>query len=119
MSTFVLVHGSWHGGWCWRKVTPLLRLAGHEVYTPTLAGLGEHAHTLSREVNLETHIMDVVNLMQFEDLKDVILVGHSMGGMVIAGAANASPDRIRQLVYLDAVTPSDGQSLFDCPTRIP
>ena len=114
MAVFVLVHGSWHGGWCWKRLTPLLRAAGHEVYAPTLAGLGERSHTLSQGIDLETHVMDVVNLMQFEDLKEVILVGHSMGGMVIVGAADASPDRVRHLVYLDAVTPGDGQSLFDC-----
>ena len=80
MATFVLVHGAWHGGWCWKKVAPLLRAAGHEVYTPTLTGLGERAHLLTREVDLDTHIPDVVNVLEYEDLRDVILVGHSYGG---------------------------------------
>lgn len=114
MANFILVHGSWHGGWCWKKLAPLLRAAGHEVYTPTLSGLGDRSHILNRRIDLETHVTDIVNLMQFEDMKDCILVGHSMGGVVIAGAADRSPDRIRHLVYLDAATPRDGQSLFDC-----
>ncbi|HUZ02767.1 MAG TPA: alpha/beta hydrolase [Thermomicrobiaceae bacterium] len=113
MATFVLVHGAWHGGWCWRKVTPLLRAAGHEVYTPTLTGLGERAHLLSPDVNLSTHIDDVVSLLYYEDLSGVLLVGHSYGGMVITGVAERVPERLRRLVYLDALLPDDGQSMYD------
>ncbi len=118
MASFVLVHGNWHGGWCWKKLVPLLKTAGHEVFTPTLTGLGERSHMVNRDINLDTHINDVVNLMQFEDLKDVILVGHSYAGMVIAGAADVSSSRIRHLVYLDAVTPGDDQSCYDCLPQV-
>lgn len=111
--TFVLVHGSWHGGWCWRKVVPLLRQAGHDVYAPSLAGLGERSHRLTRDVNLATHVRDVVELLQFEDLRDVILVGHSYAGMVITGVADQAAERLSQLVYLDAFVPESGQSGFD------
>lgn len=111
MSTFVLVHGGWHGGWCWKYVTPTLRAAGHEVYTPTLTGLGERVHLSRPEVDLTTHVRDVVNVLEYEDLRDVVLVGHSYGGMVITGVADVVPDRLAQLVYLDAFVPADGQSL--------
>ena len=107
MATFVLVHGAWHGGWCWKKVTPLLCAAGHEVYTPTLTGLGERAHLLTPDINLDTHVTDIVNVMEYEDVRDVILVGHSYGGMVIAGVAERVPNRLRQLIYLDAFLPMD------------
>lgn len=113
MATFVLVHGAWHGGWCWKKVTPMLRAAGHEVFTPTLTGLGERAHLLGPNVTLATHIADVVNLLVYEDLTDVLLVGHSYGGMVIAGVSERVPERLRRLLYLDAALPDDGQSFFD------
>jgi pimeloyl-ACP methyl ester carboxylesterase len=113
MATFVLVHGAWHGGWCWRKLTPLLRAAGHEVYTPTLTGLGERVHLGHPDVGLATHVQDVVNVLEYEDLSDVILVGHSYGGMVIAGVASAAPGRLGHLVYLDAFVPEDGQSMLD------
>jgi pimeloyl-ACP methyl ester carboxylesterase len=113
MATFVLVHGAWHGGWCWRKVTPLLRAAGHEVFTPTLTGLGERAHLAAPEVGLGTHVQDVVNVLEYEDLSGVVLVGHSYGGMVITGAAAAAPQRLAHLVYLDAFVPEDGQSMLD------
>lgn len=111
--TFVLVHGSWHGGWCWRKVVPLLRQAGHEVFAPSLSGLGERSHRLTRDVSLATHIHDVAELLQFEDLRDVILVGHSYAGMVITGVADKAAERLSQLVYLDAFVPESGQSGFD------
>lgn len=111
--TFVLVHGSWHGGWCWRKLVPLLRGAGHAVYAPSLSGLGEHSHRLTRDVNLATHIQDVVELLHFEDLRDVILVGHSYAGMVITGAADRASERLSRLVYLDAFVPEPGQTGFD------
>lgn len=113
MATFVLVHGCWHGGWCWKKITPLLRAAGHEVYTPTLTGLGERAHLLSPAVNLSIHIVDIVNLLSYEDLEDVLLVGHSYGGLVITGVAEAVAARLQRLIYLDAAVPDHGQSLYD------
>ena len=113
MATFVLVHGAWHGGWCWKRVRPLLESRGHLVFTPTLTGLGERSHLLARETGLETHIADVVNVIRWEELSEVVLCGHSYGGMVISGVADRVPDRIRSLVYLDAFVPSDGQSLFD------
>ena len=113
MATFVLIAGAYGGGWWWKKVTPLLRVAGHEVYTPTLTGLGERAHLLSPDVDLSTHIRDIVNLLYYEDLEDVVLVGHSNGGMAATGAAEATPERIRRLVYLDVPIPEDGQSSFD------
>jgi pimeloyl-ACP methyl ester carboxylesterase len=112
-ATFVLVHPAWFGGWCWRKTTPLLRARGHEVYAPTLTGLGERAHLANREVGLDTHVQDVVNVLEFEDLQRVILVGNSSGGMVITGVAERVPERLEQLVYLDAFVPENGQSLVD------
>src|SRR5262245_14863398 len=116
MATFVLVHGAWHGGWCWQRVSPLLRARGHEVFAPTLTGLGERSHLLTREIGLETHVADVVNAIRWEDLTDVVLCGHSYGGMVISGAADRMADRVRSLVYLDAFVPADGQSIFDFMT---
>ncbi|MFT4045755.1 MAG: alpha/beta hydrolase [Solimonas sp.] len=113
MAAFVLVHGGGHGGWCYRKVAILLRGAGHDVYTPTLTGLGERKHLLTTDTNLTTHINDIVNTLIYEDLRDVILVGHSYGGMVITGVADRAADRIRELVYLDAAHPADGESLVD------
>jgi pimeloyl-ACP methyl ester carboxylesterase len=113
MATFVLVHGGGHGGWCWQRLTPLLRDAGHDVYAPTLTGLGERAHLLTADVDLDTHIADVTALLHFEDLTGVILVGHSYGGMVIAGVADRALGRIGHLVYLDAARPHDGQALTD------
>lgn len=113
MSTYVLVHGAWGGSFGWRKVRPLLQHAGHEVFTPSLTGLGERAHLASPEVNLSTHVQDVVNAIWYEDLTDIILVGHSYGGMVVTGVADQMPERIQHLVYLDAFLPSDGQSLYD------
>ncbi len=119
MKTYVLVHGGGHGGWCYKKVAALLRDAGHEVFTPTLTGLGERRHLLSTETNLSTHIMDIVNLLVFEDLCGVILVGHSYGGMVITGVADRAADRVGELVYLDAAHPRDGESLVDtAPTSM-
>ena len=110
MATYLLVHGAWHGGWCWKRVAPLLRAADHEVYTPTLTGLGERAHLLSPDVDLDTHIQDVVGVLEYEDLERVVLVGHSYGGMVIAGAADRAAERLAHLVYLDAFVPRDGQA---------
>jgi pimeloyl-ACP methyl ester carboxylesterase len=113
VATFVLVHGGGHGGWCYQKVARLLRAAGHEVYSPTLTGLGERSHLVSSEVDLDLQITDVVNVLRYEDLRDVILVGHSYGGMVITGVADRAADRVGKLVYLDAANPANGQSLVD------
>src|SRR3569832_311634 len=110
---FVLVHGAWHGGWCWKRVSLLLRALGHEVFTPTLTGLGERQHLMSPEVGLDTHIKDVLGVLEYEDLREVILVGHSYAGMVIACAAEKAAERIAHLVYLDAFVPADGKSLAD------
>jgi pimeloyl-ACP methyl ester carboxylesterase len=114
MTTFVLVHGAWHGGWCWSRVGRALKLAGSDVYTPTLTGLGERVHLASREVDLETHISDVLGVLQAEDLTDIVLVGHSYGGIVITAVADRAAQRIAHLVYLDAFAPRDGQCLYDC-----
>ncbi len=113
VATYVLVHGGGHGGWCYQRLARILRSAGHEVYAPTLTGLGERAHLLSADVDLSMHIRDVVAVLQFEDLGEVIVVGHSYGGMVITGVADRAPDRVGRLVYLDAATPTNGQSLVD------
>jgi pimeloyl-ACP methyl ester carboxylesterase len=113
MTTFVLVHGAWHGGWCYKRVARLLRLAGHEVYTPTLTGLGERAHLMGRTIDLSTHIQDIVSVIRCEELSDVVMCGHSYGGMVIAGVAEQIAAKIRSLVYLDAFVPENGKSVFD------
>lgn len=113
MKTYVLVHGGGHGGWCYQPLARIMRAQGQEVYTPTLTGLGEREHLLSPDVDLDMHITDVVKVLQFEDLRDVVLVGHSYGGMVITGVADRVPDRIGNLVYLDAAYPQNGQSLID------
>jgi pimeloyl-ACP methyl ester carboxylesterase len=113
VSTFVLVHGSMHGGWCWTRVVPLLRAAGNDVYTPTLTGLGERVHLAHPGIDLDTHIQDVLGVLEFEDLHDVALVGQSYGAMVITGVADRVPGRIGHLVYLDGAMPSDGQAVLD------
>lgn len=113
MATFVLVHGAWSGGWCYFKVADLLRARGHRVFTPTLTGQGERTHLLTGSVNLTTHILDVVGVIHYEDLHDVVLAGHSYGGMVVTGVADRVPEAVSSLVYLDAFLPQDGQSLFD------
>jgi pimeloyl-ACP methyl ester carboxylesterase len=113
VATYVLVHGGGHGGWCYQRVARILRAEGHEVYAPTLTGLGERAHLLDERVDLHRHVEDVVALLQYEDLRDVILVGHSYGGMVITGIADRAADRVGRLVYLDAANPVNGQSLVD------
>ena len=113
MSCYVLVHGGAHGGWCYQRVARLLRAEGHEVYAPTLTGLGERTHLLRPEIDLDLHIRDVVAVLHYEDLRDVILVGHSYGGMVITGVADRASDRIGRLVFLDAANPVNGQSLVD------
>jgi pimeloyl-ACP methyl ester carboxylesterase len=113
MTSFVLVHGAWHGGWCYKRVARLLRHAGHEVYTPTLTGLGERAHLMNRSIDLGTHIQDIVGVIRCEELSDLVLCGHSYGGMVIAGVAEQVASKIRSLVFLDAFVPENGKSVFD------
>jgi pimeloyl-ACP methyl ester carboxylesterase len=113
MATFLIAHGAWSAAWGWKKMRPLLQARGHALYTPTYTGLGERAHLASREVGLETHIADVLGTLEFEDLRDVVLVGHSYGGMVATGVADRARARLRRLVYLDAFVPRDGQSLLD------
>lgn len=111
--TFVLIHGANHGGWCYDRVAAILRSQGHRVFAPTLAGLAERASMEARRINLTTHIEEVVELFERENLSDVILCGHSYGGMVIAGVADRIADRIRNLVFLDAVVPEDGKCMND------
>jgi pimeloyl-ACP methyl ester carboxylesterase len=113
MATFVLVHGSMHGGWCWQRVAPLLRAAGHEVFTPTLTGLGERVHLAHPDIDLDTHIQDVLGVLEDEDLHDVVLVGHSYATLVIIGVADRLPERIAHLVYLDGPIAGEGQALLD------
>lgn len=113
MATFVLVHGAWHGGWCWRRVTDRLVARGHRVFAPTLTGLGERSHLDDLDIRLATHVDDVVNLIRWEGLEDVVLVGHSYGGVVISGVAEAVEPAIGSIVFLDAFVPEDGQSMRD------
>ena len=113
MSTYVLVHGAWHGGWCWARVARLLRDAGHDVFTPTLTGLGERVHLARPEIDLAHHVQDVVAVLDAEELKSVTLVGHSYGGMVVTGVAARATARLAHLVYLDAFVPASGQKLLD------
>ncbi|AXE83392.1 alpha/beta fold hydrolase [Streptomyces sp. Go-475] len=113
MTTYLLVHGAWHSPECWERVVPLLASAGHRVFTPSLTGYGDKAHLLGREVGLDTHVDDIVDLIAAEDLTEVVLVGHSYAGLVVSSAANRVPDRIARLVYLDAMVPEDGESAAD------
>ncbi len=113
MTTFVLVHGAWHGGWCWRDVAARLRSAGHVVFTPTLTGLGEREHLAQWPIDLSTHVTDIENVFRFEDLEEVRLVGHSYGGIVISGVAERIAQRIGHLVYLDAIVPVHGKRHID------
>ena len=115
MATYVLVHGGWDGGWAWRSVARELQAASHEVFTPTLTGSGKRVHLGSPEIGLETHILDVVNVLRYENLYDVILVGTSGGEMAITGAAERVPERIGHLIYPDAFVPKDGQCIADMP----
>lgn len=111
MATFILVHGGGHGGWCYNRLSPLLRAEGHLVFSPSLTGCGDRKHLVTPDVDLDTHIADIVNLMEYDELSDVILAGHSYGGMVITGVAGRAAGRLRELVYLDAAHPRDGESL--------
>ncbi|WP_226583664.1 alpha/beta fold hydrolase [Acuticoccus sediminis] len=113
MTTFVLVHGAWRGGWCWKHVRPLFEAAGHRVVAPTLTGVGERCHLGGPWISLETHIADVANVLRWEELDDVVLVGHSYGGIVVRHVADRCPERIRSLVFLDAFVPTDGYALVD------
>jgi pimeloyl-ACP methyl ester carboxylesterase len=113
MATFVVAHGAWAGGWSWKKVHPLLRGRGHELFTPTFTGIGERSHLAAPSIGLETHIQDLIAVLEYEDLRDVILIGHSYGGIVATGVADRARERLAHLVYLDAFVPRDGQSMFD------
>lgn len=110
--TFVLLHGAWHGGWCWKRVEQPMRAAGHRVYTPTQTGVGERSHLLAKDITLDVFVKDLVNVLEWEDLTDVVLVGHSFGGIGITGAADRARSRIRHLVYLDSLILQNGQSPF-------
>jgi pimeloyl-ACP methyl ester carboxylesterase len=111
--TFVLVHGSWHGGWCWRRVADLLEKRGHKVFAPTLTGLGERSHLMSAMITLQTHITDIANVIKWENLSDVVLVGHSYAGFVISGVAEKALPSISSIVFLDAFLPENGESVVD------
>lgn len=113
MATFILVHGAWQGGWCWVRVAALLRKSGHTVFTPTLTGLGERSHLASHDIGLDTHIQDVLAVIACEELSDIVLCGHSYGGMVVAGVANRVAQCVRSIVFLDALVPADGQTALD------
>jgi len=119
MATFVLVHGAWHGAWCWRRVARLLTRAGHEVFIPTLTGLCERSHLLTPALDLDTHILDIVNEMKWQELNNVVLVGHSYGGMVISGVAEQMEKSIASFVMLDAFMPENGQSVVDMQPPAP
>lgn len=112
MATFLVVHGAWSAGWAWKKMRPLLRARGHDMFTPTHTGLGERGHLANPDIDLETHIADNLGVLEFEDLRNVILVGHSYGGMVATGVADRARERIAKLVYVDAFAPRDGDSVF-------
>ncbi len=112
-TTYLLVHGAWHGGWCWDKVVPVLETKGHQTVAVTLTGQGERCHLLSPDIDLDTHVADVVKTLEAEDLQNVVLVGHSYAGLVITGAAERTADRLKRPVYLDALVPNHGQSGFD------
>lgn len=113
MATYVLVHGAWHGGWCWQQVAARLREAGHEVRTPTLTGLGERAHLAQPGIGLRTHVDDILGVLRYEDLHDVVLVGHSYAGLVVRESADRMPERVSRLVMVDAWAGRDGESLDD------
>jgi pimeloyl-ACP methyl ester carboxylesterase len=114
MSTFVLVHGAFHGGWCWKRVADRLRAKGHDVFTPSLSGLAEHAHRLSADIGNDVHVEDVTRLMEWHDLSDVVLAGHSYGGLVVSGTAGGrARERLRHLVILDGAAPRPGESMLD------
>lgn len=113
MATIVIVPAAFHGGWRWKEVRGALQAAGHEVYALTLTGLGERSHLATPEIDLDTHIQDVVNVLEYEDLRDVVLIGHSYSGMVLTAVADRAADRLARLIYVDAFLPRDGECLFD------
>lgn len=117
MTVFLLVHGAMHGGWCWRRLAHLLQREGHEVFTPTLTGMGERSHLLTRETGLYFHVDDLMGVLKFEDLSDLVVVGHSYAGLVITQLAEVASERIQRLIYLAAFVAQDGQSLFDVQTK--
>ena len=116
MTTFVLLHGAFHGAWCWSRVAPILRAHGHLVFTPTQTGVGDRAHLLHAGITLDTFVQDLVAVLETEELRDAVLVGHSFGGIAITGAADRVPERIRHLIYLDSVIPLDGATPLDLST---
>lgn len=111
--TFLFVHGAWGGGWEYGKVDSILTAQGHKVFRPTLTGLGEKVHLATQEIDLDTHIEDITNMVKFENLQNIILIGHSYGGLVIAGVANKIPEKISKMIFLDAFVPGDGESVKD------
>lgn len=116
MSTFLVAHGAWAAGWAWKKMHPLMTVLGHRLITPTYTGLGERQHLVNASIDLDTHIQDVLNVIKYEGLSDIVLIGHSYGGMVATGVADRVSEHISRLIYLDAFVPEDGQSLFDLVT---
>jgi pimeloyl-ACP methyl ester carboxylesterase len=113
VATILLAHGAWSAAWAWKKMRPLMARSGHAFFTPSYTGLGERAHLANPTIDLDTHIEDVLSVLRFEDLHDVVLLGHSYGGMVATGVADRARERIAHVIYLDAFVPKDGQSLFD------
>jgi pimeloyl-ACP methyl ester carboxylesterase len=111
--TFLVCHGAWSAGWAWKKMHPLMQAAGHRLLTPTYTGLGERAHLANPGIDLETHVHDILNVIKYEDLRDIVLVGHSYGGMVATGVADRAREKVTQLIYIDAFVPGHGQSLVD------
>lgn len=111
--TFLVAHGAWSAGWSWKKVRPLFGRVGHQLFTPTYTGLGEREHLATPQINLETHVQDLLGVIKYEDLSDVHLIAHSYGGMVATGVADRIPERITQIIYLDAFVPRSGQALLD------
>ena len=118
MAAFVIAHGAWSSGWAWKKMRPLMRALGHELFTPSYTGQGERVHLAHPDIDLDTHITDVLNVLHYEDLHDVILLGHSYGGMVATGVADRVADRVSQLVYLDAFVPRNGQSVLSLQPEV-
>ena len=116
MAIFLVAHGAWSTGWAWKKMRPLLRERGHELFTPTYSGIGERSHLSNGDIDLESHVADILGVLEFEDLSNAILIGHSYGGTVATGVADRAPGRLSQLVYLDAFVQRDGQSLLDLQT---
>jgi pimeloyl-ACP methyl ester carboxylesterase len=111
--TFLVCHGAWSAGWAWKKMHPLMQAAGHRLVTPSYTGLGERAHLANPSIDLNSHVEDMLAVIKYEDLRDIVLVGHSYGGMVATGVADRARDKVRQLIYIDAFVPGDGQSLLD------